>query len=184
MWLVVGFFTILCGLFLWSVFTAELKALTATAPRPEHAGTLPAATFGGLTGAAGETAPPLTRLERANMVLILLLTQMLQAFVFGGLVFAAFAVLGRLAVPHAAIKAWVSHEPTPGMLFGIQVPLSGELLGVCLFVAAFSTLYFVATIVTDAAHRKTFFDPVLEHLEVSLAGRAVYLAGVRPATPA
>ncbi|GAB3891617.1 hypothetical protein GCM10029964_065080 [Kibdelosporangium lantanae] len=110
------------------------------------------------------------------MVLILLLTQMLQAVVFGVLVFAVFAVLGRLSVPTAAIKAWTSHDPAPGTLFGIQVPMANELIQVCMFVAAFSTLYFVATIVTDAAHRRTFFDPVLEHLEVSLAGRARYLA--------
>lgn len=168
MWLVVAFFAVLSGLFLASVFVAELKGLG-----PERVQALPEDPFQGQPPAA--TAPPLTRLERANMVLILLLTQMLQALVFGVLVFIVFVVLGKLAAPHDAMKAWVTHEPTPGTMFGIQVPMANELLQVCMFIAAFSTLYFISTIVTDAAHRKTFFDPVLEHLEVSLAGRALYL---------
>jgi hypothetical protein len=173
-WLVLGFFGVLGGLFLSSVFAAELRALS-TGWR-DRVGALPADPFGTGGVSADCSAPPFTRLERANMLLILLLTQLLQALVFAMVVFAAFAVLGELTVPDAAIKSWVSHDPTPGELFGVQVPMANELVQVCLFIAAFSTLYFIATIVTDVAQRKTFFDPVLEHLEVSLAGRAVYLA--------
>ncbi|TCO54186.1 hypothetical protein EV192_109166 [Actinocrispum wychmicini] len=178
MWLVISFFAVLGGLFLGSVFVSELRTLTAAAHWPERVSALPEQPFRALmTGAEpADTAPALTRLERANMVLILLLTQMLQALVFGVLVFAVFAILGRLAVPHDAIKSWVGHDPTPGTLFNIQVPAPNELVQVCMFIAGFSALYFVATIVTDAAHRKTYFEPVLEHLEVSLAGRALYLS--------
>ncbi|MGW4214906.1 hypothetical protein ACWEIJ_43485 [Lentzea sp. NPDC004789] len=178
-WLVLGFFAVLSGLFLRSVFASELRALI-TGWR-DRLPALPADTFGDI-GSVDGSAPPFTRLERANLFLILLLTQLLQALVFAVIVFAAFAVLGTLTVPDAAIKSWVGHDPAQGVLFGVQVPLSNDLVQVCLFIAAFSTLYFIATIVTDAAQRKTFFDPVLEHLQVSLAGRAVYLArfGPRP----
>lgn len=173
-WLVLGFFAVLGGLFLSSVFAAELRALS-TGWR-DRVTALPADPFGAAGISADGSAPPFTRLERANMLLILLLTQLLQALVFAMVVFAAFVVLGKLTVSDAAIKSWVGHDPAPGELFGVQVPLANDLVQVCLFIAAFSTLYFIATIVTDAAQRKTFFDPVLEHLEVSLAGRAVYLA--------
>lgn len=179
MWLILVFFTFLGGLFLCSVFTAELRTLTA-ARHSDLVSALPEATFRGLTTTVDGSAPPLTRLERANMVLILLLTQILQALVFGILVFVVYAILGRLAVPMDAIKAWSAHDPTPGTLFGIQVPMANELIEVCMFIAAFSTLYFIATIVTDSDHRKTFFDPVLEHLKVSLAGRELYLARFGP----
>lgn len=180
MWLVLGFFAVLGGLFLRSVFVAELRELTTARGWRDRVGALPDDPFAGLTTPAPATAPPLTRLERANMVLILLFTQMLQALVFAAVVFVAFAVLGWLTVPASAAKAWVGHDPTPGALLGVQVPLSNELVQVCLFIGAFSTLYFLANIVTDAAHRTTFFEPVLEHLEVSLAGRAVYLAHFEP----
>lgn len=184
MWLVLGFFIVLGGLFLRPVFAAELRALSAADGWRDRVDDLPDDLFGEKTAAAHCSAPPLTRLERANMLLILLSTQLLQALVFAMLVFAAFAVLGKLTVPDAAIKAWVSHDPTPGNLFGVLVPLANELVQVCLFIAAFSTLYFLATIVTDAAQRKTFFDPVLEHLDVSLAGRAIYLARIGPRSSA
>lgn len=181
-WLILGFFVVLGGLSLRSVFAVELRALTAARGWHDRVSALPDDPFARLPTAVGVTTPPLTRLERANMLLILLLTQMLQALVFAMLVFAAFAVLGRFAVPESAIKSWLGREPTRGELFGVQIPLANELVQVCLFIAAFSTLYFIATIVTDAAHRKTFFEPVLDHLEMSLAGRAVYLShfGPRP----
>lgn len=182
--LILGFFAVLSGLFLCSVFAAEVRALRTGLASVDHFSALPDDPFAELRAGMDETSQPLTPLERANVVLILLLTMMLQALVFAMVVFAAFVVLGKLAIPDAAIRSWVSHDPTPGALFGVQVPLSNELVHVCLFVAAFSTLYFIATIVTDSAHRKTFFDPVVDHLEVSLAGRAVYLArfGRRSAT--
>lgn len=173
-WLILGFFAVLGGLFLRSVFAVELRELSSGNGWRDRVGALPGELLG--TTATPESAPPLTRLERANMLLILLFTQLLQALVFAMLVFFAFVVLGKLTVPDSAIKSWVSHDPTQGDLFGVQVPLANELVQVCLFIAAFSMLYFLATIVTDAAQRRTFFDPVLEHLEVSLAGRAVYLA--------
>ena len=178
MGLILGFFAVLSGLFLCSVFAAEVRALRTGFASADHFGALPDDPFAGMRDGADGTSPPLTPLERANVILILLLTMMLQALVFAMVVFVAFVVLGKLAVPDAAIQSWVGHEPMPGQLLGIQVPLSNELVQVCLFIAAFSTLYFIATIVTDSAHRRTFFDPVVDHLEVSLAGRAVYL--VRP----
>jgi hypothetical protein len=174
-WLILGFFAVLGVLFLRSVFTVELRELSSGDGWRDRVGALPGELLAATT-ATPESAPPLTRLERANMLLILLFTQLLQALVFAMLVFFAFVVLGKLTVPDSAIKSWVSHDPTPGDLFGVQVPLASELVQVCLFIAAFSMLYFLAAIVTDAAQRRTFFDPVLEHLEVSLAGRAVYLA--------
>ncbi|GAB2805418.1 hypothetical protein [Lentzea nigeriaca] len=184
MWLVLVFFAVLGALFLRSVFVAELRGLTTEGGWRHRVGALPDDPFATLTTPADVTAPPLTRLERANMLLILLLTQLLQALVFATLVFFAYVVLGSLTVPHDAVKSWVSHDPTPGEMLGVQIPLSNELVQVCLFIAAFSTLYFLATIVTDAAQRKTFFDPVLDHLEVSLAGRAVYLAHFEPRSAA
>ena len=174
--LILAFFAVLSGLFLCSVFAAEVRALRTGLASADHFSALPDDPFAELRAGVDEQSQPLTPLERANVVLILLLTMMLQALVFAMVVFAAFVVLGKLAIPDAAIKSWVSHDPTPGELLGVQVPLSNELVQVCLFVAAFSTLYFIATIVTDSAHRRTFFDPVVDHLEVSLAGRAVYLA--------
>jgi len=178
-WLVVGFFGGVATLFLFSVMSEELRTVTALSESMQVAGPSPEYPFHRPVDGADETAgpvPPLTRVERMNMVLILLLTQALQAMVFGILVLVLFLTLGWLAVPRKVMVAWSGHDVTPGTLFGVQVPIAAELLHVCMLIAAFSGLYFIVTVVTDAAHRSTFYQPGLDHLKVSLAARSAYLA--------
>ncbi len=43
-------------------------------------------------------------------------------------------------------------------------------------VAAFGSMYFAITSMTDADHRKQFFAPVIDDVERTLVVRAVYLA--------
>lgn len=178
-WLVLGFYGVVGVLFLLSVLSAELRVIT-TLSESSPLGDLPSEhPFCRLMSPASnspEPGPPLTRLEHANMVFMLLVTQAVQALIFGVVVFVLFVVLGSLSVPRKVMMAWAGHAPTQGPLFGIQIPMSNELLQVCMFIAGFSALYFIVTVVTDAAHRRTFFDPALDHLKVSLAVRAVYIA--------
>jgi hypothetical protein len=42
--------------------------------------------------------------------------------------------------------------------------------------AAFGSMYFAITSMTDADHRKQFFAPIIDDVERTLAVRAVYLA--------
>jgi len=174
-----GLFAVVTALFLLSTLSAELRAavpLSGTAAPADLPAEHPFRRLVSGTGRPDEPSPPLTRLERANMVFVLMATQALQALVFGMLVFLLFTIFGDLAVPREAIKAWTNRDPLPGTLFGVQIPVTNELLQVSMFIAAFSTLYFVVTTVTDAGHRKAFLEPVLEHLRVSIAARALYLA--------
>lgn len=182
-WLVVGFFGGVAALFLFSVMSEEVRTVTALSESAQVAGPLPEHPFHWPVDDADEPAgpvPPLTRFERVNMVIILLLTQALQAMVFGILVFVLFLTLGWLAVPRKVMVAWAGHAVTPGTLFGVQIPIAAELLHVCMLIAAFSGLYFIVTVVTDAAHRSTFYQPGLDHLKVSLAARSAYLARFAP----
>jgi hypothetical protein len=110
------------------------------------------------------------------MILVLVLTQVLQTLVLATLVFVFFVVFGIIAVQHSVIKAWIGRDPASGTLFGIQLPIPQELLQVSLFIAAFSGLYFAASTVTDAKYRSAFFDPLADHLAVSLVARDRYLA--------
>jgi len=179
LWQIMAFFAVVTALFLLSTLSAELRAavpLSGTAAPADLPAEHPFRRLVSGTGRPDEPSPPLTRLERANMVFVLMATQALQALVFGMLVFLLFTIFGDLAVPREAIKAWTNRDPLPGTLFGVQIPVTNELLQVSMFIAAFSTLYFVVTTVTDAGHRKAFLEPVLEHLRVSIAARALYLA--------
>ncbi|HEV7977061.1 hypothetical protein [Amycolatopsis sp.] len=110
------------------------------------------------------------------MVLVLALTQAFQTLVFATLTFGFFVTFGKIALKDEVIKAYTTRDPTPGILFGTQIPVPNELLQVSLFIAAFSAVYFVSSTVSDAKYRSAFFDPLADHLAVSLAARDVYLA--------
>ncbi|MEV6443168.1 hypothetical protein [Amycolatopsis sp. NPDC051716] len=176
MWLVAGLLAVVAVVFLLAMLKDEVTRLTQSRAAPVGLDKLretPLAAF--LADDVPAERPPLTKLERANMVLVLVLTQVLQTFVLATLVFVFFVVFGIVAVQHAVIKAWIGRDPAGGTLFGIQLPVPQELLQVSLFIAAFSGLYFAASTVTDAKYRSAFFDPLADHLAVSLVARDLYL---------
>jgi hypothetical protein len=176
MWLVAGLLAVVAVVFLLAMLKDEVTRLTQSRAAPVGLDKLretPLAAF--LADDVPAERPPLTKLERANMVLVLVLTQVLQTFVLATLVFVFFVVFGIVAVQHAVIKAWIGRDPAGGTLFGIQLPVPQELLQVSLFIAAFSGLYFAASTVTDAKYRNAFFDPLADHLAVSLVARDLYL---------
>ncbi len=176
MWLVAGLFAVAALLFLGAMLSDEVRTLAGAA--------LPAVDPGKLRGSPLESfldepvaAGPvrLRPVERVNMVLVLVLAEAFQAAVFGVVMFVFFVVFGVLAVRPEVMKAWSNQNPTVGNLFGVQVPVPNQLLHVSIFLAAFSALYFVASTVTDERYRRSFFEPLVDHLAVSLAARQVYL---------
>jgi MFS family permease len=183
MWLVVGLFSAVAIAFLLSMLKDEVATLIQSQAAPVGLDKLrdtPLRPFAAEYAAAPGERVPLTKLERANMVLVLVLTQALQTLVLATLVFVFFVVFGIIAIRHSVIKAWIGRDPTGGSLFGIQVPVTHELLQVSLFVAAFAGLYFAAATVTDDKYRRAFFDPLTDHLTVSLFARDIYLARRKP----
>lgn len=127
-------------------------------------------------GADQPAAPPLRRVERINVLLITVLVTMMQFTLVAVLVFGFFVAFGVLAVPEATAQAWMGEAPTRlgGPL--AQVPVSTTLLKVCLVLAAFSGLNFVAGASADRTYRATFVEPVLHEVEEGLRVRAVYRA--------
>ena len=177
MWLVAGLFAVVAVVFLFAMLKAEVTRLTQSRTAPAGLDKLretPLAPF--MTGGVHADRLPLTKLERANMILVLVLTQVLQTLVLAALVFVFFVAFGIIAVQHSVIKSWIGRDPATGTLFGIQLPVPQELLHVSLVIAAFSGLYFAASTVTDAQYRSAFFDPLADHLAVSLVARDLYLA--------
>ena len=177
MWLVVGLFAVVAVVFLSGMLRDEVTGLTQSRTVPVGLAKLretPLAPF--LADGVPAERVPLTKLERANMILVLVLTQVLQTLVLATVMFVFFVIFGIIAIQHSVIKAWISRDPTTGILFGIQLPVPQELLHVSLFIAAFSGLYFAASTVTDAKYRSAYFDPLADHLAVSLVARDHYLA--------
>jgi hypothetical protein len=177
MWWVVTLFVVMAVLFMLTMLSDEVRTLTSLRNTPIARDKLNGTPFRPDPGVPADTGRvPLSKLERANMVLVLALTQAFQTLVFATLTFGFFVTFGKIALKDEVIKAYTTRDPTPGILFGIQIPVPNELLQVSLFIAAFSAVYFVSSTVSDAKYRSAFFDPLADHLAVSLAARDVYLA--------
>jgi hypothetical protein len=114
---------------------------------------------------------PVRGLQRANLLLVLLVAQATQVLVLSLAVFAFFILFGRIVMTEGVIESWTGDPPTRLGLFGYL-----ELYQVSVFLAAFSGLYFTVYAVTDQLYREQFFTNVSDELERAVSVRAVYLA--------
>jgi hypothetical protein len=117
----------------------------------------------------------LTRLQQANLVLVLLFSQALQVLLLSLSVFAFFIVFGKVAISDSVIQTWVGQapEPLPSLDW---LPVSNQLFQVAVFLAAFSGLYFTVYAVTDQTYRDQFFTSVSKELERAIGVQTVYRA--------
>lgn len=111
-------------------------------------------------------------LQRANLVLVLLITQAFQVLLLALAVFVFFIVFGAVAMDEHVLEAWIGDDLT--YAWGIR-PISRELVQVSVFLAAFSGLYFAVFAVTDETYRREFFTDALGELEQALKVRVRYL---------
>ena len=134
------------------------------------------------SAAAIEGRPSSRRLDRVewiNVGLVVLFAQAIQVVLVGLLVGAFLVLLGLLLMPATVIESWTQIAPnvigTSFGLLGREVQLTGDLLRVAAFLAAFSSLYFAVTAVTDPGYREEFFEEVVGDVRQAFAVRAVYL---------
>jgi hypothetical protein len=109
--------------------------------------------------------------QRANLVLVLLVAQVVQVFLLALAVLFFFLVFGVVAMSPEVIASWIGEQPRA---FEWWPTLSLELVQVSIFLAAFSGLYFTVYAVTDESYREQFFTAVTDELERAVGVRAVY----------
>ncbi|CAA9355541.1 MAG: hypothetical protein AVDCRST_MAG72-1772 [uncultured Nocardioidaceae bacterium] len=121
------------------------------------------------TDLAGHTQ--VTGFQRANLILVLLVSQLVQVVMLSISVFLFFLVFGAVTMQPSVIESWIGDLPRAVP----QLPtLSLELLQVSVFLAAFSGLYFTVYAVTDQTYRDQFFTSLTNELEQAVGVRAVY----------
>ncbi len=174
LWLVAGFLVLIGAVFLASMLSDEMKELKSWTVEPG------AAVLRGTPFDDDDTTPPgrraLSKMERLNLALVLFFAQAVQIVAFGVLVFAFFIVFGVLILQPEVVTEFAGRESAPGTLLGVPLPVSSALINVSFFLAVFSGLYFAASTATDARYRRSFFEPLLEDVKISLAARDIYLA--------
>lgn len=125
-------------------------------------------------------APPLTRRQRANVSLVFLFAQGVQAALVSVTVFAFFTVFGVIAIRPVVIEAWLGDIPVDVLasaeLFGHRVELTNALLHVAGFVAFVAGFSFTISIVTDDTYRRDFLADIVGQVRQALGVRTAYLA--------
>lgn len=110
--------------------------------------------------------------QKRNLLLLLATRQLVQALVIGLALFAVFVLLGLIVVTPVTAEQWIGATPVISPLLpGVPVAL----LSNATLLAAFGSMYFAVTSMSDADHRKQFFAPIIDEIERTLAVRAVYL---------
>jgi MFS family permease len=129
-------------------------------------------------GADSPEAPPLRKLQRANVGLVLLISHGLQIVVVTVAIGGFFLAFGTIAIDAGVTRAWLG---TPGhALFSVtvlDVPLrpTTELLRVSAAIAALSGVYYAITVLTDESYREEFLDEITGQMRSTFTARAEYL---------
>lgn len=113
-----------------------------------------------------------TGLAKANLVLVLLISQALQVLLLSLAVYVFFLVFGAVAIQDHVIESWIEHPPDP-ILEAVPV-VTIELVRVATFLAAFAGLYFTVYAVSDDTYRRQFFASLMKQLRRAVGVRTVY----------
>jgi hypothetical protein len=133
-----------------------------------------------LTGTPFETLPdrphrvPLSRLERANVVFVLAVSQLLQVLTVSVVTAGIFFVLGLILLSPEVLNAWTRGGPSDGQIFGMTFPVPQSLIQITLFLGALTFMYLAARAVTDSEYRGRFQDSVIDDLRLTLVARDRY----------
>jgi hypothetical protein len=178
LWSAVLFFGIAAGGFLLARLDEELDQFDDEIDAAEllevMADTPLAATAQRLVdeGADLQAEAEVTGLQKANLVLALLVAQSVQVLLLAVAVFCFFIVFGVVAIQDEVIHSWLG-DGHPVYPWGIDV-VSRELAQVSVFLAAFSGLYFTVYAVTDDNYRRQFFTKIMRELARAVGARICY----------
>ena len=133
----------------------------------------------------GDT-PPLSRNQRWNVGLVLLVRQCLQVLLVTLLISLFFLLFGKLFITSEVVETWTGTAPANGIdlnLPGVSLAISRQLALVAGFVSAFSGLYFAVYASTDSTYRQEFNDDIVEEVRRALVVRAIYLSLLENGSP-
>ena len=127
--------------------------------------------------------PPLGRLDRLNLALLMFVAQAVRVVLVGLFLGVFYVAFGLLTVREATILSWVATDSLNPVarfgLFGQELVFTWALLAVAGFIAVLSALQFAVSSVTDKAYREYFYDDMANEAREVLATRAIYLANLQ-----
>jgi hypothetical protein len=179
---------LLAALLIVSSFRRELRRLEAGAAVEAMSADVadtPAAQLAGQMAPEVTRGPPLTRLERSNLTLLVAIPHLLQAIAVGAVVAAFLVAFGMLVIPIEVQESWIgapSRLVASASVGGEVRTVSEELLIVTALLGGIVGLYFSGLAISDPTYRSEGFDREVGEVRRLLAVRAVYRAALaRPA---
>lgn len=121
-------------------------------------------------------APPLSRLERVNVVFVLATSQVLQVGLVAIVAALIFFVLGLILLSPELLAQWTRNGSGDGEILGMTLPIPQSLIQTTMFLAALTFMYISARAVGDADYRSRFIDPLIDDLRLTLVARSRYRA--------
>lgn len=177
MWLVIGFMCLIAIAFLFGGVIERARPVLASKASPEtDADHLADSPFASMPDP--ESGDPPRRAERANVIFVVMASQITQIATVAVVTAAIFFLLGLLILNPAILAAWTANASDQGTWFGMTLPVPQALIHVTMFQGGLTFMYVSARSVGDGEYRKEFLDPLVDDLRLTLVARSRYRAHV------
>jgi hypothetical protein len=178
MWLVVGFMVLIATAFLFSgVIDRARPVLNDRSTQESDAARLAETPFAAMPDPV--KSDPLRRSERANVIFVVMASQVTQIATVAVVTAAIFFVMGLLVLSPEVLAAWTTNGTDQGTWLGMTLPVPQPLIHVTMFLGALTFMYVSARSVGDGEYRKEFLEPLVDDLRLNLVARNRYRARVR-----
>lgn len=154
LWLLVTFMAVIASAF---VVTGLLDSISSMLSETQSPGT-----------------PPLTLGERANILVILVVSQLVQVAILAVLTGTVFFVLGLIVLNPAVLQTLTDGAPAQSIWFDITLPVSAAHVHITVFLTALTFMYVSARAVGDGEYRAAFLDPLLADVRLVIDARHRY----------
>ncbi len=128
-------------------------------------------------GKSLDTESSLSKKQRGNVGLVVVISEGLQGLLVSLLLFGFFVFFGVFVIPQEVLISWIGYSPNiiyTTEIFGQDANLSTELLRISVFVASLSGLYFVVSSLTDENYKKEFLKELIDEVQTACIVRRVY----------
>jgi hypothetical protein len=179
LWCAVIFLALIAVVFIIAT-TVDRARPALTAPSPDSP-----VESAALSGTPFENLPdpdiriPLSRIEYANVVFVLAMSQVLQVLAAAAVTASIFFVLGLILLSPQLLAEWTHHGSPDGTLMGMTLPIPQALIQITLFLGAMTFMYISARAAGDADYREQFIDTQVADLRRTLDARDRYRAQAR-----
>ncbi|AFM17844.1 hypothetical protein Mycch_3093 [Mycolicibacterium chubuense NBB4] len=116
----------------------------------------------------------LSKAERANVVFVLALSQIVQLLTVSAVTGLLFLLLGLILISPDLLAKLTNGGSGDGQFLTMTLPIPQALIQITMFLTALTFMYMAARAVADQDYRAQYVDPLIEDLRLTLVARDRY----------